>query len=130
VTRIFDELITDWHHATDRLHHHQGQPAYDQDHNQQGETMSLTSIQRAIEDGIGNIEGWAADLKTHLPEIAAKAAQIDQSPIVQALEGVFLPPEDEAAIAAIIGRFAAAHQAAQPVAVPVTEQPAEAQPVA
>ena len=127
MNRIFDALITDWRHAASHLHH-QGQPAYDHE-DTQGETMKLADVQHAIEDGIGNIEGWAANLKGQLPAIAAKAAQIDQSPIVAALEGVFLPPEDEQAIAAIIARFAAAHQATQAAAPVQPEQPAEPQPV-
>ena len=127
MTSIFDELITDWHHATEHLHHHQPQPAYDHhDTTQQEETRNLTGIHQAITDGIGNIEGWAENLKSQLPEIAAKAAQIDQSPIVAALEGIVLPPAVEAEIASLIAKLGAEFPAA--TAQPLPIQPAEPQP--
>ena len=125
MTGIFDELITDWHKRARLLHHHHGQPAYDHDQDQ-GDTMNLTGMHDTIAEGLGNIKGWADNLEQQLPAIAAKAAQIDQSPIVAALDGVTLPPEAEQAVAAIIGSLAAAHAKAAAAEV---QQPTEAQPV-
>ena len=123
MTGIFDELITDWHNAARLLHHHHGQPADDHDQNQ-GDTMNLTELHRNLAENIGNIEGWTANLKQQLPGLAVKAAVIDQSPIVAALEGVTLPPEAEQAVAAVIDSLAAAH--ANAAAADAVQQPADA----
>ena len=117
---LYREILNEWHR-----HCQHDQPDNHQDG--QGETtMNLTQMHDAIGEGLGNIKGWADNLEQQLPAIAAKAAQIDQSPIVAALDGVTLPPEAEQAVAAIIGSLAAAHAKAAAAEV---QQPTEAQPV-
>ena len=125
-TPILAGLEADWHRMTERLHrHHQAVPAYDSTDTSQGENMNMTEIHKAVSDGIDGIGEWVADLKAKLPEFAARAAQIDASPIVQALEAAVLPPAIEAEIAALITKLGAEFPPAPPAAPGVPVVPAE-----
>jgi hypothetical protein len=88
----------------------------------------LSDIHTAVTEGITNIKGWAGDLETELPKLAALAAKYESSPIVKELEAlgeVALPPEVEASIVGLIqmgGKIVAG--AAGAVAPPAAEVPA------
>jgi hypothetical protein len=129
---VFERL---WHEVTRHVphHHDDGHPAGAGHHNPQGETMlTIAQIHDAIDDGIGNIEGWAEDLKAKLPEIAATAERLDKSPIVQALQATLLPADVEQQIADLITTFGAKFPAATTTPQPVqpgdgtSSQPADA----
>lgn len=127
MTGIFDHLLTDWHDVTHRLHHHHGQPAYHRTNDNQGDHMNLTEIHQAITNFTDGIEGWTADMRGKLPEVAAKAQQFASSPIFAALDeigAVILPPGTEQAIAALI-RAAAKDVGVLPA---TSEQPLPAEP--
>jgi len=91
----------------------------------------LTEVHTLVTDGIGNIKGWAEELEQKLPAIAAKAEQYENSPIVQALEGLVLPPAIEADIANLIRHYAAVLAPPAAVTPPAGQAPAApAEPVA
>lgn len=120
MTRIFDE-VEDWFHH--REHH---QPYNDPETPPAPEApMSLATIEADIRNGITDVVTHAEELvakaktvvEEHLPGLAEAAQKAEASPIVQALEGAFLPAEDEAMIATLIGKlasYAAEHEAQVP----------------
>lgn len=63
---------------------------------------TLTDIGTDIGKGIDSIKGWAEELAKHVPSILETATKYENSPIVQALEGLVLPPHIEAEIANLI----------------------------
>ncbi|MGH3190006.1 MAG: hypothetical protein ACRDOL_22625 [Streptosporangiaceae bacterium] len=123
---VFERL---WHDITRRPH-----PSTIATSNHQGGTMSLlTEIHNALDEGLGNLEGWADSIKSRLPEVAALAAKYEGNPIVAELEklgDLVLPPEVITGITGLIqmgGKIAsAAAAAASDTAAPA--QAADAQP--
>lgn len=103
---IHDQAWDAFTHATPRYH--------DPNNTPEG-PVNLATIEQDIRTGIEDVVAHAEDLVTkaklvveeHLPGLAAEAAKAEASPIVQALEGAFLPPADEAMIASLITKLAA-----------------------
>jgi hypothetical protein len=114
-----DRLVTSARTFLAHLHHH----------NQEGTTMTIeefeTDIQAKVQAGMDK----AADVYNHLKAIAEedlpKAAQIQQSPVAQELEGIFLPPEIEAELTGIARTYAA--RFGTPVAATPAPAPAAAE---
>lgn len=71
---------------------------------------ALKALQDELSKGVENVEGWALAIKDKLPAAAQAAAQLEASPIAQAVLGKVLPPEVEAALATVINHFAAEAQ--------------------
>lgn len=119
---LFERLLHDAGH----LFHHGSHPAAA--NTNQGETVNLSTIAKDIEDHVKQGTEWFTQIvEQHVPAILAAAARYEQSPIVQALEGVVLPPEIEQDIAGVIKRFAAlVPQPADPAATASPAQSAAA----
>lgn len=62
----------------------------------------LSDVSAELSKGVTNVRGWIADIEKHIPALVEKAAQYEQSPIVQALEGAVLPKHVESTIAQLI----------------------------
>ena len=70
--------------------------------------MQISNIANDIKGAIENADEWVKQVtETHLPAILATAAKYENSPIVQALEAVALPPAVEQEIATGISKLAA-----------------------
>lgn len=67
----------------------------------------LTDISNKIDNTIKEVEGWVDDVKPHVATLLDTAAKYENSPIVQALESVVLPPAVEAELAKLITAAAA-----------------------
>ena len=68
--------------------------------------MSLDSIAADIRNAVSESQEWLAQaVEEHVPALLAEAERIQASPVFQALEGVFLPPEVEAEIANVVKAF-------------------------
>lgn len=83
--------------------------------------MQLSQIADDIRAHFQTVEADAKRfLEEHVPGIAAAAQKLESSPVVQALEGTFLPPEVEAEIASLIkvmaAKFPEPASAAEPAA--------------
>lgn len=114
---IFGGLVREWDELT---HPHGPQPAAPASTENENTTtqeepdMQITAVAADIKTAAENADQWLKEVtETHLPGILAQAAKYEASPIVQALEGVVLPPEVEAGLAATIKGLAAAYPAAQ-----------------
>jgi hypothetical protein len=71
--------------------------------------MSLDSIEKGARNAAGQAQAWITELvEQHLPALAVEAARAQASPVIQALEGVVLPPETEHLIASLITKLAGA----------------------
>lgn len=82
-------------------------------------TMQLSQIAADIKGAIDNADEWVKQVTdTHLPAILAQAQKYESSPVVQALEGAFLPPALEQQIANMITELSKTYpaQPAQPAA--------------
>lgn len=127
MTTIYDQLIHE---------------RYDHHNTREAPMTNLATIEadvrNAITDVIDHGEQLVERAKTiideHLPAVASEAQRLEASPIFQALEGVFLAPEDEQMIAGLITKlaaYAAEHEQPQPgTQEPVSEPlPVAAGPV-
>jgi hypothetical protein len=127
---IFEALERDWHHAAAWFEPHThpsptittsdppAQPA-------QETTMAthLADLIAQAKDSADQGTEWLRQIsETHLPAILAEAERLQANPIVQALEGVVLPPAAEAHIASSIGLFAALLPAQAAVAAPAAPE--------
>lgn len=122
VSSIFEHLREEWQRA-------RGEDPLPEGGS--GVMSNLSDIGTNIRDGVSNADQWLTKvINDHVPQILEVAARYENSPIVQALEAVVLPPEVEQQIAGIINTLAAQYPAreAAPVAegdvpVPPEEQP-------
>lgn len=64
----------------------------------------LTDLHDKLSAAVENTEGWIAEIKDHLPAVAAAAQKYENSPIVQALENAVLPASVEQEIANLIAK--------------------------
>lgn len=72
--------------------------------------MNVTDIANDLKDHIEQGQAWFTKvIEQHVPALLAEGERLNKSPIVQALEGILLPPETEQAIAGLISKFAAAY---------------------
>lgn len=134
---IFDHLRNDWHHATSWYqprHHHSDNITPDTPADPPARENTMTHladlIAQAKDSADQGAEWFRQVAETHLPAILTEAQRLQASPIVQALEGVVLPPAAEAHIASSIGLFAALLPAQAATAPAQPEPPAEQQPAA
>lgn len=67
----------------------------------------LKDISGKIDNTVKEVEGWIDDVKPHVATLLDTAAKYENSPIVQALESVVLPPAVEAELAKLITAAAA-----------------------
>lgn len=88
----------------------------------------LSELHDKIDHGVAGVEAWLGELKNHLPQVAAAAQKIEESPIVQALAAAVLPPNVEAEIARLIGEASTAFAAHGSATVTGTAGPAEPVP--
>ncbi len=89
--------------------------------------MNVTDIATDLRHHIEEGQAWFAKaLEQHVPALLAEGERLTKSPIVQALEGIILPPETEAAIAGLITKFASAYGTPAAAAAPPagTSEPA------
>lgn len=116
---IFDAVTRDMDHVSQWFTHDDATPITTEGTSQ----MSvLTDMHNSVALGLANIKDWAEGLEARLPAIADRAAKLDQSPIVQALDELAapLPAEVEQAIASLIRHSSTPPRqpAEQPVPVP------------
>lgn len=83
----------------------------------------ITEAHDAIAHGVEAVKAWVADVETKLPAAVDEAAKLQASPIVQALEGILLPPSVETAIANLIKEAAALAAEHGDVTVTASAQP-------
>src|SRR5487761_1875504 len=102
----------------------------------EGQVNLLSEAGNEITKVFDNVKGWVEDAAPHVETILTTAAKYEASPIVQALEGIFLPPALEAEIAKLItaaatevgkltGGPAATSVLADPAAPAASEPPAD-----
>lgn len=73
----------------------------------EGDPVSLATIAADIKGAVENADQWVKQVtETHLPAILAEASKYENDPIVQALEGVLLPPSVAAGIVSMINKLA------------------------
>lgn len=103
-------------------------------HNQEGTPMNIAQFEQDIRNDVQAGMDKAAELYNHLKSVAEQRlpqiAAIQQSPVAQVLEGVFLPPEIEAELTAIVKTYASRFGAAPAAPAEPAAPEAPAEPVA
>jgi hypothetical protein len=119
MTAIYDELLHGWEHVTAHLPHHarDAYPETTTTPTTEDPPMATTDTLAAIKDAAEQGASWLKQItEQHLPSLAADLEKYQGNLIVQALEGIVLPPAAEAQIASLI-KFVAG-LASQPDATP------------
>ena len=120
-----------WHDITEHIPHHQNTTPKEHD-------MSLATFEQDLRNDVQAGMDKAADLYNHLKTVAEQRlpqlAEIQASPVAQAIEGVIFPPDVEAELTAIVKTYAArfgtttAPPETAPAAPSGPDTPAEAEP--
>jgi hypothetical protein len=128
--RIFNHLIEDWQHVAGHFHRHDRPGPYHQDQEPSPRTgglvISLEELGTRLEEGLGNIKGWGADVEPHLADLKA----IAQNPVVKAWMAAALPPEAELFVADFITKLAAMVPARSAPVAAVADDAGMVQPAA
>ena len=89
--------------------------------------MDLAGIANDIKSHVEQGQAWLVKVvDEHVPALLAEAGRLQSNPIVQALEGLVLPPEVEQEVVNVIKAFAAVLAKAEPA--PPAAEPAPAAP--
>ena len=103
--------------------------------------MSLATFEADARNAFENAFDWMKQgLETHLPKVAAYAAEVEADPLAQAIEAVILPPDVRTMLASLVTKLgtpksaeipgAPAEAQAEPGVPADVPQPASGQPVA
>lgn len=98
----------------------------------------LSELTTKIDDGVKEVEGWVADVKSHIPAVVAKAEEYEANPVVKAIEDAALPGSWVTMVTdfiAKLGTLANSSQMTTPAApaapsAPIAPAPAEPDPAA
>lgn len=115
---IYDDLTQRWHHDASQP------PPGNDSHQQQEEHMTLAAHLAPVREALEGVAAWHAQVGLHLDEALAVITAFEQSPLVQALQAAVLPPEVDAALAAVVHVAGTAVPQPQPAVTGPQPEPA------